>query len=241
MSQCILDAVMQAGCAVTSLPWSAMAASICLHLVLLVALPGPAVAVVQPRIATQLVYLQSEIVAPEASQQAQQAPTDTAQPELTRQPRRRTPAHKPTAAPTPAAVRSHNDSSSDAIEAKAPELGPVAGSSSASAGSVAPLVAPSAPRTAGPALAQLVKLGGAPPEYPLSARLQGKHGIVRVRLLVNEQGLVQRADVLFAKPQGVFEQAALAAVRTWRFAALQHGSARMLRVADQDIAFELDE
>ena len=48
------------------------------------------------------------------------------------------------------------------------------------------------------------------PENPLIWKLAG---VVRLRLLINEQGTVDAAEVVSAEPEGEFEEAALAAVR----------------------------
>ena len=48
------------------------------------------------------------------------------------------------------------------------------------------------------------------PENPLIWKLAG---VVRLRLLINEHGTVDAAEVVSAKPEGEFEEAALAAAR----------------------------
>jgi len=53
--------------------------------------------------------------------------------------------------------------------------------------------------------------------YPESARSQGIQGAVVVRYNVSSEGRVENAQVVSAEPVGVFEQAALKAVRGWRF------------------------
>jgi protein TonB len=56
-----------------------------------------------------------------------------------------------------------------------------------------------------------------PPKYPERARKKGISGRVELSLLISAAGSVQDARVLSASPAGVFEEAALAAVRAWRF------------------------
>ncbi|MEC7947826.1 MAG: energy transducer TonB [Myxococcota bacterium] len=56
-----------------------------------------------------------------------------------------------------------------------------------------------------------------PPRYPERARKKGISGRVELSLLISAAGAVQDARVLSASPAGVFEEAALAAVRGWRF------------------------
>ena len=55
------------------------------------------------------------------------------------------------------------------------------------------------------------------PDYPARARAKGLTGQVTVRLLVGESGAVLKALVVDSSPAGTFEQAALEAVRRWRF------------------------
>lgn len=63
----------------------------------------------------------------------------------------------------------------------------------------------------------LVLLAGGDLAYPAAARAAGVEGEVTVRYDVTAAGRVARAVVLAAEPPGVFEEAALAAVRSWRF------------------------
>lgn len=55
------------------------------------------------------------------------------------------------------------------------------------------------------------------PRYPLSARRMGKSGQVLLRLYVDVDGAVGEVNVVRAEPAGVFENAAVEAVRKWRF------------------------
>lgn len=65
-------------------------------------------------------------------------------------------------------------------------------------------------------------LSGAGPTYPSAAREQGIEGQVTVRYAVGVNGSVRDAVVIEAQPPGVFEEAALEAVRSWRYAAPIH-------------------
>lgn len=53
--------------------------------------------------------------------------------------------------------------------------------------------------------------------YPAEARAAGVEGQVVVRYDITPEGRVVNVAVVSAEPQGVFEEAALAAVFTWRF------------------------
>ena len=56
-----------------------------------------------------------------------------------------------------------------------------------------------------------------PPEYPPGALQKGLQGNVRVRITVAADGKVKSAAVVNSSPAAVFDQAALEAVRRWRF------------------------
>ncbi|MGE4551578.1 MAG: energy transducer TonB, partial [Desulfovibrionaceae bacterium] len=56
-----------------------------------------------------------------------------------------------------------------------------------------------------------------PPDYPASARRRGLTGVVELRFLVEPDGAVSEVEVVSARPEGIFEQAAIQAVRRWRF------------------------
>lgn len=60
-------------------------------------------------------------------------------------------------------------------------------------------------------------LEGAPPVYPPAARAEGVEGVVLVEYRVDAEGRVREPRVLRAEPPGVFDAAALEAVRSWRY------------------------
>jgi protein TonB len=60
-------------------------------------------------------------------------------------------------------------------------------------------------------------ISGAGPVYPASAQAQGIEGEVVVVYDVTLDGEVTNARVVESTPTGVFDEAALAAVRSWRF------------------------
>ena len=53
--------------------------------------------------------------------------------------------------------------------------------------------------------------------YPDSAHLKKVEGYVRVEYDVTVDGAVENARVVEAVPPGIFDEAALAAVRSWKF------------------------
>lgn len=64
---------------------------------------------------------------------------------------------------------------------------------------------------------ELQWLEGARPVYPAEARAEGIEGTVVVEYRVSAEGEVRDPRVVRAQPPGVFDQAALTAVRTWRY------------------------
>jgi len=63
----------------------------------------------------------------------------------------------------------------------------------------------------------IIPLQRIPPQYPRDAARNGITGWVQLEVLVNADGTVRSARVLEAKPKGLFEAAAVAAVLRWKF------------------------
>jgi protein TonB len=64
-------------------------------------------------------------------------------------------------------------------------------------------------------------LEGGRPTYPEGAKARGVEGWVEVEYTVTAEGTVDDVRVVDASPAGVFDAAALAAVRTWRYRPLR--------------------
>jgi protein TonB len=76
------------------------------------------------------------------------------------------------------------------------------------------------------------------PVYPHLARLRGLGGVVVVEFVVSRDGSTRDPAVLSAQPCGVFEDAALRAIRQWRFIpGTRGGKAVPVRVR-QRVSFE---
>jgi protein TonB len=56
-----------------------------------------------------------------------------------------------------------------------------------------------------------------PPAYPKGAEKEQLSGEVRVRLIVGTDGRVKAAEIVSARPAGVFDQSVMAAAVRWRF------------------------
>ena len=84
-------------------------------------------------------------------------------------------------------------------------------------------------------------LGGEGPIYPEAAQREGVEGEVVVVYDVDTDGRVVNARVISSNPPGVFDNAALAAVRSWRFnAMIVEGSPRVARSRQSTVTFALD-
>jgi protein TonB len=77
------------------------------------------------------------------------------------------------------------------------------------------------------------------PSYPARARRDGVEGEVRLSLLIDAGGRVTQARVLDARPPGVFDDAALAAVRSWQFQPARYKGRPVKTWAQQRVAFQL--
>ena len=84
-------------------------------------------------------------------------------------------------------------------------------------------------------------ISGAGPIYPAEAKAQSLQGDVVVRYDVTVDGLVVNAQVLRSDSGGVFDEAALAAVRSWRFnAPVVDGIAQPAPGRQSTVSFRLD-
>ena len=84
---------------------------------------------------------------------------------------------------------------------------------------------------------EAVKLGGV--VFPAAAAAQHSEGYVRVSYDVTVDGTVENPQVVESVPAGVFDEAALAAVRTWRFQpAVQNGKPVPFRL-ESPVRFKL--
>jgi len=79
------------------------------------------------------------------------------------------------------------------------------------------------------------------PTYPPQALSRGLEGEVRVRITVDTEGRVVGAQVLSATPAGVFDQAAVNAVRKWRFEPVVKGGRPIEASVATTIRFQPDD
>ena len=78
------------------------------------------------------------------------------------------------------------------------------------------------------------------PAYPDKARQRGITGYVKLKILLGANGEIGRVRVVEAKPRGVFEEAALAAVRQWEFEPAVYQGSPVETWMDQVVRFELN-
>lgn len=85
-------------------------------------------------------------------------------------------------------------------------------------------------------------ISGSGPIYPAQAKAEGTEGSVVVRYGVSLDGRVVDARVESARPEGIFEEAALTAVRSWRYnPALKDGQAIAVENVLSTVRFELSD
>ncbi len=81
---------------------------------------------------------------------------------------------------------------------------------------------------------------GSGPIYPSAAKAEGVEGAVVVRYGVSVDGRVINARIDSAQPSGVFDEAALKAVRSWRYnPAIRDGSPVAVENILSTVRFEL--
>ena len=75
-------------------------------------------------------------------------------------------------------------------------------------------------------------------EYPKKAKSQGIKGYVLINLLVSENGRVEKVKVLESEPEGVFDEVAVAGVKSWEFKPAQYKGKAVKVWAKQKIRFD---
>lgn len=77
------------------------------------------------------------------------------------------------------------------------------------------------------------------PAYPPMARKLGLEGTVRLRILVDPDGATDQARILDSSGTEVLDNAALEAVRRWRFVPAREGKVAVAHWVDIPITFKL--
>lgn len=79
-----------------------------------------------------------------------------------------------------------------------------------------------------------------PPIYPRRAKMLRKQGYVKLKLFISEVGTVQKAEILEAKPQKLFDKAALNSVYAWKFKPRLVEGKAIKQIATQVVEFKLN-
>lgn len=79
----------------------------------------------------------------------------------------------------------------------------------------------------------------APLEYPARAKSKEIEGYVVLSLLINKAGKVEKAKVIEASPQGIFDSSALRSVKRWNFEPAYFNGKPVKAWANQTIRFEM--
>lgn len=87
---------------------------------------------------------------------------------------------------------------------------------------------------------QAAYLSNPPPVYPLSARRRGIEGTVLVRAEVSAEGACLRADLKKSSGAEMLDQAALEAVRKWRFVPARRGAVAVVAWVEVPVTFKLE-
>lgn len=108
--------------------------------------------------------------------------------------------------------------------------------------------APSPPAPAQPASEPVIEpprynaayLSNPPPVYPLAARRRGVEGTVLVRAEISAGGECQRAELKKTSGHEMLDNAALEAVKKWRFVPAKRGSQAVIAWVEVPITFKLE-
>jgi len=79
------------------------------------------------------------------------------------------------------------------------------------------------------------------PFYPPRARIRGIEGKVRVRFIVDQQGLVKELKIIRAEPEGYFEQSVRTALANWHFRPGTVANHKVMTQVETTIVFKLDQ
>lgn len=95
------------------------------------------------------------------------------------------------------------------------------------------------PAESGGAPRQLKTTSRVEPTYPATSRRMGEEGTVRLRVLVNERGRPEKVNVANSSGFSRLDQAAIDAVKRWRFVAATDGSRAITAWTQVAITFRL--
>ena len=132
--------------------------------------------------------------------------------------------------PTPVVASEQAAPATPTVAAAAP---PAAASAPAAPATPAPAAAVSAPRFSA------AYLNNPPPTYPPLARRMGDEGRVMLRVYVTPEGTAGEVRVHTSSGSSLFDEAALAAVKQWRFVPARQGENPVAAWVQVPIVFKL--
>lgn len=83
-------------------------------------------------------------------------------------------------------------------------------------------------------------LNNPPPAYPFAARRRGIEGNVLVRAEISTEGKCLRVELVKSSGADMLDQAALEAVKAWRFVPARRGAQAVVAWVDVPLAFKLE-
>lgn len=87
----------------------------------------------------------------------------------------------------------------------------------------------------------VIPLVRVPPRYPMRAKKLRLEGYVKLGFVIDEAGEVESVEVLESKPEGIFDKAAISAIKRWKFKAKTENGKALKQKASQVIEFTLDQ
>jgi protein TonB len=128
---------------------------------------------------------------------------------------------------------------------QAPSAQPEAAPTETAVAPAAPAPSPAPPAAVEPAVEppryNAAYLSNPKPAYPLAARRRGIEGKVLLRVEVSPGGECLHAELKKSSGHDMLDQAALEAVRKWRFVPARRGNSAVAAWVEVPIAFKLDE
>jgi len=107
-------------------------------------------------------------------------------------------------------------------------------------GRALPSSTPQASTSAAPTVTPARAVSRPPPRYPPAARRDGITGVVTIAIQVDGQGAILAVRVVDSDPAGVFDDAAIESVRSWRFAPATRDGVPVTTWVRQTIRFTLE-
>ncbi len=161
-------------------------------------------------------------------------------PEMKQEPRPPEPAARPKAQPR--AEPRPAPAPLPAPQAEEPPPAPVltAPSGSGAPQVAAPPVEPPKPVPVTPPVYNAAYLSNPPPDYPVAARRRGQEGVVLLSVLVSEKGLPREIRLARTSGTPVLDEAALEAVKGWKFVPARQGEQAVAAWVEVPIRFRLE-